>query len=884
MLLNDEIIMSINPPSSDWRSPLKVQEPTAKPQNAVPTKLFFTEPEETSSLTEIYKHELDKPPFEDNGQFFIVRDMVSAINDVIKSRPASSVTSSWIERVTKVLQEPIFDKKMAELGMILFYLSKDSHNFNALFHTPCLMDFRAQELKQEVESYIQNNAGNSRFPCIPSGKTHYLMRAFAHMVLSTNYISNRTVYNRGGLIAIREFLTAPSYQIAKFLQPEHIDHIIAIVNELLSSRKNYEALFTQNVQVADSLQDLIRIDLKLTKNHPIHSVLVLYDCLMALFADVRQFDYGNCYAVGALIYATENHTHKTVSKMVEWLHTGYFNLEGQNIPIRSLVEGRSDFCKDFDTSVNAKSALASQPVGHILSTLSLKSPKTEAKEQPLCETVASVLKANHADDQMRYVAQLYNGYKYNMLAEMLIALLEFATNSSSASYARSLFVSSIVFAALSGDSVPRDKRDTLRTALKDKIWFQSGHEKIRRVNQGTFQIGIHEIVRYDGNSDLFHDTLSDSRRAYFLDSKGKFRILRSITDLKAAIQSVMQEIGLTDKIDDKTFRRQIASFCEDQISTNKSVPAKHLETADLLIFRNIGGREEEVLEITFGIKVQTHIVPASNTPYKFLDNLFTLIKALGKETLAPHPRILISGNTHTWTINPSCWKLFFESKNTFYGFVQRHIFIPAEKRLSSQIPKARVQAIIDRAGKDGKQKATMTDFFAAFQSLTFRNMRRELTEQFGMNSSNIRTIVDEEFSTISLTKQQLTRVLKKLNITVDSQTYYRIAEKIVPQNSLSFKLALELRNILIEEKIAVIDPNSIEVAICLAAQMPLPFTIGDSNWVDMPKEDFGHVHFCTHFSFWDHTLNYYTKRDTLESEQSYYRFKSISLRHPKEGV
>ncbi len=874
---------NISSPFIDWESPLKAAEKTAQPKTARPKRLSFDEPKEPESLTKIYGHQLESPPFEDDGTFFTIRDLVAAINTLLQSHPQGKVADSWINRVRLILDGPGYDKKMAELGLIVFYLSKNPENFGSLAATGSLLEYRAEEIQKEVEAYIKNNSLSEDAPSIPSGKTHYLMRAFAHMVVQP--VANNQVYNRGGLFAIKEFLTNPPYQIAKYLQPEHVDHILVVVGELLSNRKNYESIFTAPAHVADSMQDLIRIDLKRKRKSPTNSLLVLYDCLMALFADIRQLDYGNCYAVGSAIYASENHTHKTLIKMLDWLRTGYFSFEGKNIPIRPLLDQRLKECRDFDVQVDAEKVLTSQPIEHICSTLELKKSTASQGEEPLEQTFRKILEKNNAEDQIHYIAELYNGYKHNSLVEMLITLLEFASNSSQASYLKTHFVNACIFAALTGHRVPREQTEKLRQRLQDQLYFQSCHEKKALVHDAHIQIGSEDVIQFDGDREAFYKLLRNSRRIVFLDSNRKIRTLRSFTDLGKTIQIIMKELGFSNVIDSKKFRTQIANFCATQIEMQSEIQASDLLKTDQLVLRDIGGNERAVLDLVFGIKIATKTVAASRTPYQFLENLFSVIKSLEAEKVGTYPRLLLgTPSKHAWTIHSNCWKLFFGSQFEFYQFVQRTIFRPALRRLDTAIPPYTLEEIITQIAQDEFEKEKLSTVLLSIENPTFRLIRNKLL-RFAMETrrGEIGAIVDEEFSKISLSKPEFSRTLYHLNLKIDSASYHRMYQQLAQNSSKPFIIASKLREILILEKVAVLDTYSIEVAICKAAQLPVPFLLGDSNWVDVQREDFGHELFCTRFSYWDHNICYSIRNQKEERADSRLSFRRFEISHPKSA-
>ncbi len=882
---------------SRWTSPLK-----PKPQNsrcsylrdngifAAAQRVLFDNkiaPKE-QTLSTIYKVNLETPPLVDyNGQFFKIRDIVKNIDDVLKKYKPCALTSQWLQRVSTVLSEQNFEKKMAELGAILFYLDKDETNFETLASEPSLLEYRANELHQEVTDYIKSNLG-IQFSCLPSGKTHYLMRAFAHMVLTKNL-----VFNRGGLIAIKELLCNPKHQIAQYIQPEHKDHIVTVVDELLS-KPAYERIFSQAPTIAESLKDLIRIDLKLNCNADITADLILYDCLMALFADVRQFDYQNCYAVGSLIYATENHTHKTLIKMLEWLKTGYFCFEGKtNIPILPLLEKRLSFCKDFDVTVNPSLALASAPVEHIQHTLGIKAAtKSDAtKKQFLGQAIEKMLEQNSCTSPMSYVAKLYNGYKHNTLVDMQIAILEFANaNSMKTQELKLELIETCIRAAQSAGRLSAEQTQNLRQRLEEQLWNQQCREKIVQLKDGNIQVGDFEVIAAGDNAKPLFELLGTSIRTFYL-ADGTFRQLVSITDLRCAVQATMKKLGITALMHPKQFATRLSYFCTKNIYKHIGIGSHFLQQLDLLVVSDKGGLEVDVLDLAYGIHVSTHKMYNCNTPYQFLDKLLGILKTLDPKKVASFPKFLVaSAGRHTWTINPSCWKIFEVCKNNFYPFVQANVFKPAHRKLDSFITSDIIPSIIKRYAGTQRDTILMTEFFEGLRQengggLTFRKLRDNIFATLKAPSDNdmMRSIVNEEFSKFPMSKLLLSRVLNNLKLTVSTEKFETLYRHLSSTKSLAFEFARELRQALICEKIAVLDPHDIELEVCRAADLPLPINFGDLNWVDKEKEDPTHISLWIHYSYWDATPCYFARANT-ESVMPNRHFRNLEIHHPKQSI
>lgn len=275
------------------------------------------------SLSEKYNCNLDSPGlFGNSNEFFDIRNAVEAIDNRISDDDALV-----IEFVRKTLTIQEHKVKMAELGMALFYLDRDA----SIPNEESLTHYRAAEINQEVQSYIQQHKEAGVSPIIPSGKTHYILRAIAHMVATSEQR-----FNKGGLFAINRLLTEPELMLSQFLQPEHRQHMLVIAATLLKDPA-LQQIIERNATVHKDLENLIRLDLKLHPEQPVLSAHVIYDVLMALFSDVRQKDDPNCYAIASLIYTAENYTFKFFETTLKWLSQGHVTISDQfTLPLKPL--------------------------------------------------------------------------------------------------------------------------------------------------------------------------------------------------------------------------------------------------------------------------------------------------------------------------------------------------------------------------------------------------------------------------------------------------------------------------------------------------------------------------------------------------------------------
>lgn len=468
---------SQTPPLNFKRTPIRRKETEKTP--TVARKLFTGEVSSLSSqtspinferLSEYYQRDFLRLKTSENAtDFFSIREQVLEIEKFLEEHEETVDPKPIRARIQTLLDKSNFEQKMAEMGMILFYLDHDQ----VIPDTTNLVLFRANEISENVEAYLQRHASICDNPLIPSGKTHYLLRTFAHMVLTSTQ-----AYNRGGLMAIRVLLKYSEFTLSKYLQAEHRNHILLVTKKILKS-SNFNMLFNKQIRVHPDLQNAIRLDLKLPPEEPISSVFAFYDCLMALFSDIRQDDSPNCYAISALIYATENHTYKVFSKSMDWLEQGFISMgESSTIPLAPLLEKRLIYSHDLNFELKPSDALSLAPIKQITQTLNLTT-SSESPNQPVsirC-TLSAILKDNNAIDKLPYVEKLYYAYKYNTLIHLHHAVSELTmVNTETEEY----FTDKDLFILTCLSQVRIDNpyfKSAFETKLKQRLWLENCNEK-----------------------------------------------------------------------------------------------------------------------------------------------------------------------------------------------------------------------------------------------------------------------------------------------------------------------------------------------------------------------------------------------------------------------
>jgi hypothetical protein len=892
------------PSPLSWRSPLRNSEQDYNPdlkrkRSELEVELGVkdgSQPDE-AALEKIYGKKLINPlPSDRVDHFFNLRDLIFEIETTMQEIENFDMVSVR-SRILSILKQKEYETQMAELGLILFYLDRDK----ALPEQDSLTAFRAKQMEGEIETYLSIHGSACKNPLVPSGKTTYILRALAHMI-----ITKEQRYNRGGLIAIKVLLMNPHYKISNYLQSEHRHHILAVVEQILRSTK-FDILLQKRVSIHPSLQNYIRLDMKLGPDEPIIPAHIIWDCLMALMVDIRQLDAPNCYAISALIYATENNPYKILSQTLEWLERGYVTIGKNNtIPIFPILERRLEGHRNAQTfTMDSQKALSLAPLRHIASTLQLEQAITASKQEiPLTSTLEKLLEENGSAKYLPYAAKLFEAYTYNTLIDMNLALSELTyMNASDASSTESY---SYYKAELIMNCVGAIKKDHLKLSapfflilerkLGQQLWIENCSEKALTETDGFITVGKRNFSTFTGNHFALTNLFSVSLRV-FHRAGDRYVMLDSITALQQVLSNIIIQTvieirkknphfpgkasEIAQSVKSKLFRIQISNFCSNQIKSS-GITGKHLNSADLFILRQVGGREEKVLEMVYGISTSTQKIVGGHTPYQFLEKVLEVLQKFDPILLRKSPKILISTlGKHAWTLTPYCWSRLIENKNNFHNFIQTTVFDPAKRRLSSPIPDETIYRIVDRYTSNDGLRQQLKEYFTSLPA-SYSHFGADFLQHVDQDTIRLaEEIIEEEYSKIVLTKYQLSLALQELNLRMDSPIFFEMFQKLPSQACYPFQIARELRSSLIEKGIAILDPFEIELALCKAAGLPLPIEVGDLNWIHDKREDPFHLHLMIKYHWSRGVPGYYVRDQERDKLDPYRHLHDCILRHPK---
>lgn len=857
------------------------------------------------SISSINNVDLLEPPKNDDTNFFFeIRALLNEIEKVLQKKNGFSRQFIVRTRLSIVLAQTGAHQKMIELGLILYYM--DHENFlppadNLMVHT-------GDQISNTMEVYLDISQGYSGK--VSSGKMQYLLNTFAKMVVT----SDRTL-NRGGVMAIQAMLNSP-FKIAAYITAEHRDHILKICHQLLTN-KSLPALFKRKIEVHTSLQELIRVDLKLAPNQEITPADVLYDCMQALFTDIRQYDI-NCYAVSSLIYVSEQYTYKMIFETIHWLSEGVLSCSKWRLPLAPLIEKRLEHPIDLDVKMKPSQALNLISIKHLCKILNLQIPWIEPLEDmSLKKILRTILEENIALEHFGYAKKILCSYKYNSLIHLHLTICEFIhTNMNRKSPDKKICLYTSIKKEFLKETLKtlRDKVkinpidinlffSVFKRKLSKNIWFVNCCEKKVKQIDATVKVGSQLVNKFHGNASFLISIFENSIRMF--DGRD-CKLVGTISGVKNVINYSIKEAAeelkilkvkniylhrriVSNIVVSKYFGRFLSNYCSMQIQKNtikKSALGKQLNLADLFLLNQEGGDERTMLSQVYQINIKNEAVNRFRTPYQFVKNLMGKLQTCDVELIKNTPRMLITGliakgGGHVWTLTPNDWKALIENRNQINKFMRQTIFRHARCRLGSKIPLETMSRIIERLKESG-QCIEITDLCTKeSEAYTYAQFRDKLLRNNPLSRDEASLIFEEEFSKICLDKRNFTKVLSSIDVVVSSEMFHEIYELMELEPDLPASLARNLRRVLIEKGIRVLDPYEIELAICKVFGLPSPIAAGDLNWGGSYREDPRHLLLMIKFSWMTEHLEFFRRKMTRDFRESQINYKSIGIYFPQ---
>jgi len=231
------------------------------------------------------------------------------------------------------------------------------------------------------------------------------------------------------------------------------------------------------------------------------------------------------------------------------------------IPIYPLLEKRLvNNSRDLSIELETDHTLSLAPFEHITETLGLDTSKsTENHVVPLRRTLSTLLKANQALKHLPYAEKMYNGYKYNCLVQIQLAVMELVVMNSSevrnsyggvySSYKQQLIevcISGLGGGINRGIAYAPLFIKKLRDKIGKRLWLENCNENNVTFDRGCLRVGTQKIDSFQGDVGTLASVFRNSLRVFCLE-EGNYRLLETISDLQKvigeAIEATAKEIG-----------------------------------------------------------------------------------------------------------------------------------------------------------------------------------------------------------------------------------------------------------------------------------------------------------------------------------------------------
>lgn len=827
----------------------------------------------------------EKPP--------LLPPLTNLTHHILREELLTAIEHHYTDEIVEKVEEKIssfahlpFSEQMAELGILLRLLDRGGLTDEALLSPSLLMHYSATlckaiapliRCKERMSTHLPEHA--------PSGKTYILLHAFANLTLT----STQKV-NLGGVYALVAMLNIHVPCVARFLRNDHRLHILAVAKNILS-HTGLQCLLETQASVHDSLAPLIRLDLKLPPNTSLDSEDIMLAAVQALYTDVRQDAFENCYAVSSVIYATENATYKTLRTLLTYLDQGtYITPYATEIPLFPLVERRL-CCHIEMVDTLAPKAGACHPIfTHIATILD----STLAPEEDKSCSLYHFFRTYFKDPE--YAIRLYNSYKDNYLIQLLIAVAEFhGVNVTEPEIAGELIPSKGRLIEYIEGAFPLSLANTwvgqrFISTVRSHLWLQNNDAPLVGLGrENTVQ------VYYQGRAEKTLKCEAISRRSlgkyiaqghdlcYIDIADASYRRIDSLSGLQQALTEIADSAHiLTHDEDDvaelkayissSDFRNAVILFCEGE--EEPLVSPDELDNLDLFLYTAAGAAPIHVLADLFQLATE-EVVLRSSSVSSLVENLYTCLQQM---TDFPQ-RLLVENDGHSYTFNPQ----YFPIEESFEVWKERAISRPVGAFLDKKIP-LNEQEFFIHCIDDEISNETET-FFAAHPRPTYGEFHSHLTHSTSSEKKEWLDLFDEMAYTIELTEQTLMALMHELPITIAGVDTQQLMQMLTDSRFLSsehlFVVAQELSAYFMDTGLLLSSPFEMAQALCRVFHLPQLVYCGDDNGSDAHREDPFHIHYIARYHFGNQQLELKSLTGCTEEEVNFNEFKILQIKKPK---
>lgn len=782
-------------------------------------------------------------------------------------------------------------QKMAELGLLYFYLTRDG------FFPECcsLLEYRFSEMKEqinELQDHHKKHCPNNFLNLIPSGINHYILRAFVRMIFTPT-----AIFNEGGCYAVKALLKSP---IGLELGQEHCSQVLSVIDRLLSDL-SFRYKLIDPFEIHPIFSDLIRIDLKLFYDENISFLHVRWSLMLSLFSMMCQIkSHKNCFSVAVTANILRQFQDYALDLLIEVLTKGTFSFENVEIPIDPILESLQacEFENEFNSKIIESEAVSL--IGFYLAEERLGIKGSSPKEMPttLQEAMEKVF-----GEKISLAKRIYLSLKCNFLQQTLLGVIQFKCINSNEivgeifsdkkKFLDSIFVC-LINEILSGNfqysnSDFNQLKEKFLNSLVKQFWFFD-YTSTPIINNKLINFDFHLKGLKVSSLEFDVKELKYLRRLFFLKD-GKLSPLDRITDFTSMICRFIDEECpevtiisqnakiLKDYLASDPLKRKISEFLsiENQLEIKQMNDWRSYYESDFFLKLQDGGNPRNFISLP-PLDKYFHSIGkiAYESPQDFFLQLCKCLRRCNekKPNLFSNPDhdafVLIDCSSHIFNLTPARSSSFWCLADPFLK-LKELILTPGQnlekKSLSTEMKSQMLSEVHDFCPLYLIGKYSRISRLSIFVQRISNSIPKNLKNIFYDSVNASLTIISYEE-----VQSSLVLILKQLNFYCSPSQLNSILITISKKHNQSsfstLELAWYLQEGLVENGLPYFLLHQLENAICTVFHFPWVIDLGSLNWTD-GSEKIQSDRLVLKYDFIEGKIKWYCRRGIVE-----YRFQN----------
>lgn len=736
------------------------------------------------------------------------------------------------------------DQKLAELGMLYYYLTRGEKNdFVRWRDAESLVKKRRDELLGYLNDLALNHLTlglKEEHETLPSGCLAYLQRAFATMIFS----EEGATFNLGGCYAIRELLQSA---LNLYLIDEWRKQVLIIVDRFIQD-PDFREQFMRPIKVHSSLEELIRIDLKLPQHSRVNSSLVRLDLLISFFTLMGQLPKeNNCFAIGTTVFFFSQNPHVVLSLYLEILEKGSFTLGEYEIPVCFLLETKVVSESDFNFSLHP------QVSQHLIGVRQAQEILKQGMTHPVGSTLHDFLINNFPTD-VEQAKRIFSSFKINSLQRMIFSVFVFLANNNTEASLRTPKARCVKeWAELlrgSVSSVYRLTDEVLEDLTKELtrcFWIVDYEDATGEMKDDRLVFKHHSqgiSCKHGYNYEPFHRI---RRLLYF--KQGEYLPVDRISFFATCLNEILENLYLEKKIkppllrnlkkyiSSSNFRKEIAEFIAKHNQEHDldivSIDYEHIDSFFLIQNGGLAAAIHRSSTVPCS-PLATFEIATSDTP---VHEFFVRLCKKVEERTWVHGmlnRVLAGNQNHIFTLDPQSLVYFLEKPKES---LEQLLYLPAKRLLTLSYHRPFLESLLGAVAEEEESRRILN--LLPDQPLCNAQARCEILKHL---DPEFHARFDELFDTelrrscFSLIEALLDPILNDLGVSLhpdDLETFKQQLRSnwVEEELYLPKQIALLIKECFHFFNLPYVSPTKIEMVCCWYLNLPFEIELGDLNYI-----------------------------------------------------